>query len=136
MKNKKVNLLIVSVILITNFITYYITAKEIRFQNYINTIKFESILVKAFDQNKSLIVKEILINDINGLFIIINKEVESNKFLPMCKVFDSNMMDILKQDKYNNLSLENTSETKEVMDTIKGGKSKFKELCKKLEDRS
>lgn len=136
-KNRtKILLSIIVIVLISNTITYKLSYDKSSETNFLAQVRFDAMLLKAYDKNDTRIIRLLSPMTINSLFYMANNEESINKYSSVCREIDAELLAIL--DKF---SIENdhlyqgdsniTKDLRDIRKRTRKGRLKIVELCKK-----
>jgi len=128
----KILLVLMSFFLSTNAITYKMTHESIRDKNFITHVKLDAITLRMYDQNNSSYLKIMLPSSIIGLLYDASQTDDLEKYMPICKVFDEELFEIVNRyEKDNNkkYGTKSNDKTDELLKNIKKGQDNIKNLC-------
>ena len=122
--NFKVVLLVISGLLITNFVTYKVTYQHAKTESFLANVAVDIMKLKMYDETG--ICDDRLTLNIEGLFVAAAESENVDKFSSICKVFKKEYFDIVDElsSKYPPIIVD-----QELYKKIEIGKTKMKKLC-------
>ena len=121
----KISILVVTVtaLVFSHLYTYYLASEKENFKNFLSDMSYSYILLGAIEDNKTVIVKSLLVNNIERVFIE-TENIDIDLFKPICEYIN----------KKNNLMLKmyakNIGEGSSALrERVSRGKKKIEKLC-------
>ena len=103
-KNIKIILLIVTVLLVTNVITYKLTYDYIDMKSFILHTKLDVNKLKAYDRNDTKYLDIVMNGGIDSILHDAGKTGDTEKYRSLCQDFDKELFEVL--DKYLRKNIE------------------------------
>jgi len=120
-------IVVTTALIFSHLYTYFIASEKAKFEGFLSDISYSSILLGALENNKTAVVKSLLIDNIDRVFI----ETENRdiyKFISICKrINNKNLWRISEHNLSENLPPNN------IENRINIGKKKIQQLCGSLD---
>ena len=131
-KRTKLLLSVLLTILISNAFIYKLVYDKVSDRNFITHLKLDAMTLKMYDQNNTTYLKLMLPSSIMGLSYHASQTDDLEKYLPICKVFDEELFEIVNRyEKDNNekYGTQLNEKTADFLQMTKKGQDKIKKLC-------
>ena len=124
------SILLLLVLLFSHGYTYYLADEKAQLRAFIVEADMDTTLLKALDENKTDLVKNILTWSSHSLFYDIGKNGNVERYLSICKRIDNNRIELLQRNgifEDSNCTDEELIEVKRITNL---GIKNIKKLCK------